>query len=242
MDTQRIDTASDHAQKTLSGGDGAASAKQPSVVRHDGPLVCIDRGQSALPEQGYDFLMETLGCDLGSELLGSSKEEYGARWLREVRLRFQERRYEKTWETFLENGGKCGGRCTYWAILQVPSDRSFDLHVHPCFEVLHVLRGRLYERRMLGPPLSLAEEEGKPVREMAPVDLSGLCPPPDFRDGVFQEDTINVNEMGSVHQSWTGEEGCIILLLWAGGHCFIDGACLPQGYEKGGCCTESVKD
>jgi hypothetical protein len=207
------------------------------LVKHDGPVVCLNRGEAPFPEEGFDFFASIQGLETARHFLGQNKETYGERWLREVRARFHEREAEAEWDAFLGNGGTCGGRRLYWAVMQLPPGRSFPLHAHPCLEVIHIIRGRLHERRMLGPPLSLVEEEGKLVREMAPVDLSRAMPPPQFRDGVFVEDSVNVNEMGSVHQSWTdGEEGCLLMCIWGGGHCNIEGERLPEGFRMGGCC------
>ena len=215
----------------------------PRPTARHGPIVCVNRGEAPFPEQGFDFFASIQGLDTTRRLLGQSKEAYGERWLREARARFRAREAEGEWDAFLQNGGTCGGRRLYWAVMQLPPGRSFPLHAHPCLEVIHIIRGRLHERRMLEPPLSLEEEEGKLVEEMAPVDLSRVIPPPQFRDGVFGEDSLNVNEMGSVHQSWTdGEEGCLLMCVWGGRHCNIEGERLPEGFRMGGGCGQTMED
>lgn len=211
------------------------------LVKHDGPMVCVNRGEAPFPEQGFDFFASIQGLETARHFLCQDKEAYSEYWLKEARARFQERKAEREWNAFLRNDGTCGGRRLYWAVMQLPPGRSFNLHVHPCLEVIHVIRGRLHERRMIGPPLSLIEEEGKLVEEMKPVDLSRMVPPPQFRDGVFLEGSLNANEMGSVHQSWTdGGEGCLLMCIWGGGHCNIEGRRLPEGFRMGGCCGQTM--
>ncbi len=204
------------------------------LVKHDGSVVCVNRGEVPFTEEGWAFFAQVRGEAMARHLLGPCKASYGERWLRESRARFHARGAEDEWDAFLRNGGTCGGRRLYWAVMELPPGRSFPLHAHPTLEVIHVIRGALHERRMEGPPLDLAQEEGNEVPDMAPIDLSQRVVT--FQDGVFPQDSININEMGSVHQSWTGpEEGCLLLCIWGGRHCNLEGARLPRGYEMGGC-------
>lgn len=209
-----------------------------TLIKQDGDVVCVNKGEAPFPTQGYAFFVQKYGAQNAKDFLGPSSA-YADRWLKEARVGFRQRGggAEEEYNTFLSNGGTCGGRKLYWAAMQLPPGATFRLHMHPTLEIIHVIRGALYERRMVGPPLPLVSEEGKKVEEMMPVDLSHLDPPPRFQDNVFSEDSVNVNEMGSVHQSYTSqEEGCLLLCIWAGWHCNIEGSRLPRDFEMGGCC------
>lgn len=196
-------------------------------------IITVNRGEAPFAVGGWEWVAACKGKALAAALLSPDPAAYADRWLKEARAGFRERQAETEWDAFLTNGGLCGGRRLRWALMELPPHRTFKLHVHPVLEVVHIIRGQLWERRMQGPPLELGADEGRAVKDMTPVDLSGEAR--EFKDGVFPEDAINVNEMGSVHQSWTEGEGCLLLCIWAG-HLNIDTEAgkHPQGYSCGG--------
>lgn len=159
--------------------------------------------------------------------MGKEPSAYADRWLKEARKGFKLRGFEEQWDDFLRNG-KSGGRPLYWSLMLLPPHRSFQLHCHPTLEVIHIIRGALYERRMKNGPLCLEGSCGKAVEEMQAIDLSQTTQ--DFADGVFPEDSVNVNEMGSVHASFTKEEGCMLLCIWGGKHLTFSSAQQPKGF------------
>jgi hypothetical protein len=159
-------------------------------------VITINRGEAPFVVGGWELVASKKGKALAGALLSRDPLTYAERWLKEARVGFQQREAEPEWDAFLTNGGLCGGRRLRWALMELPPHRTFKLHVHPVLEVVHIIRGRLHERRMLGPPLDLSGDDGKAVRDMTPVDLSGEERA--FRDGVFLEDCINVNEVMGV--------------------------------------------
>lgn len=203
------------------------------MVYEPDAVITVNRGEVPFAVGGWEWLAACKGRELAAALLSSDPVAYADRFLTEARVGFRERQAEGEWDAFLTNGGLCGGRRLRWALMELPPHRTFKLHVHPVLEVVHIIRGQLHERRMAGPPLDLCPDEGKAVAEMTPVDLSGEERA--FVDGVFPEDCINVNEMGSVHQSWTEGQGCLLLCIWTG-HLNIDtdAGKHPQGYSCGG--------
>jgi hypothetical protein len=93
--------------------------------------------------------------------------------------------------------------------------------------VIHVVRGNLYELRMLGPPPS----REFPIAGMEGPDLSALDPPPRFEERCMAEGSINVNEIGSIHQSFTRGDGATILCIWGGCHANISPSHHPVGWH-----------
>lgn len=161
-------------------------------------------------------------------------DEYSEKFLRGARAGFVEKGLEDEWDEFLMNQGKQGGLSLEWAIMDLPPHRTFNLHAHPTLEVVHIIKGSLYERRMQGSPLSLGHAEK--VTDLKSPDLSTLHPPPSFTDAIFPEGSINVNERGSIHQSWTEEEGCFLLCIWGGQHLNIPQDRFSKGFVCGGGC------
>lgn len=218
---------------TAAAGDTVIPVPRDVTIYEQNAPITVNRGEVPFVVGGWDWVAQSKGKALAEALLSPDPLAYADRWLKEARGGFRMRQAEGEWDAFLTNGGLCGGRQLRWALMELPPHRTFKLHVHPVLEVIHIIRGQLHERRMMGPPLDLSADDGKAVAEMPPVDLSGEERA--FVDGVFPEDCINVNEMGSVHQSWTEGEGCLLLCIWTG-HLNIDTSTgkHPRGYSHGG--------
>lgn len=88
------------------------------------------------------------------------------------------------------------------------------------------MRGALYEKRVAGP---LVYRERDPSATLGP-DLSkteGVV----FEEGCFREGGIYVNEVGSIHQSFTRDEGCLLLCIWGGSHLNLPPEHWPPTYD-----------
>ena len=109
-----------------------------------------------------------------------------------------------------------------WTILIIQPNRFFPAHQHPNVEVEFVLRGALYENRLLlQPDAPLAE---------ASVPDGGF--PRLFRVQKHVGGAFFSNPRYSVHQSYTMDEGVVLLVLWTGRHVNIadrDGALWEPG-------------
>lgn len=121
--------------------------------------------------------------------------------------------------------GESNSRKMRWNLMKIASNTSFRLHAHQNIEVIYVLKGSMCELRMVGTPpqriFSLDEKDGP--------NLSN----PDFNlqfitrktsavsASVELQNTMNsflINEKGSIHLSYTVEDGAELLVLWSGGH------------------------
>lgn len=127
-----------------------------------------------------------------------------------------------------------------WSVLLIEPNRFFPCHAHPNVELIYCARGALYENRVL--PSALYNRIG--AREQ-PIDQSTLrrvprrvprrAPgrarradrraeivdsgfPKFFRVNKHVGGSVLCNPRHSVHQSYTLDEGAVLLVLWCGRH------------------------
>ena len=98
-----------------------------------------------------------------------------------------------------------------WSILLIEPNRFFPCHKHPNVEVIYCARGALYENRVLGSALV-----NRPRSEKAKLIDSGF--PRFFRVNKHVGGSVLCNPRFSVHQSYTLDEGAVLLVLWCGKH------------------------
>jgi len=133
-------------------------------------------------------------------------------------------------EDFLKTG-QSHGYPMRLQLMALPPHTWFRCHAHPNLEFEHTLSGSLHEVRLTNlcmAPGSLRDDQGRPI---PPGTQSGDYGPNlaeikdsvnmDFEIGEVEEYGYLGNARGSVHQSFTGKEGAILLLLWSGCHANI---------------------
>jgi hypothetical protein len=131
-------------------------------------------------------------------------------------------------EEFL-NTGKSYGQTLKMNLFSAPRLWNFGSHVHKNIEYMKVLEGTLHEYRSDGL-----------VTEM---DMDRLVPLP--AEGAFHNEIstaghVEVNEFGSLHTSYTLDDGVLLLTLFNGGDWFFgvngcqnpDFVCTPNGCGK----------
>jgi hypothetical protein len=120
---------------------------------------------------------------------------------------------------------RSNGRLLKWATMRCPPGCQFKLHAHPNIELIHCAQGALHEVRMEGEPLTRSFEKVDESSVKGP-DLSTLSRPWHFST-LLQGDWL-VNEVGSIHKSFTASkgDGCMLIVLWGGSH-----ADVPAGQE-----------
>lgn len=123
--------------------------------------------------------------------------------------------------------GKSNGRGLRWDLMDIPPNRSFRLHAHPNIEVVYVVHGVIHEFRMKGEPLDACL---MPPEEAAGPPLSERGKDHFLHRHVAAGQAL-VNEVGSVHISFTREEGALLLCLWSGRHADIPLSGLPQQFD-----------
>lgn len=191
----------------------------------------------------------TIYIYIKGEPLHEDPEAYRLKWLSRTRSLFESKGEEACGELeeFFSTGTSNGGRPLSWCLMDILPNQAFPLHAHPTVEIVHIIKGALYERRLQGkPPInikgcccnsissssasaSISASPSTATQGLSPPDLSSLSPPPTFIDGVCRAGDMLVNEVGSIHQSWTEDEGCFLLCIWGGGHLNLPPSCFPSG-------------
>lgn len=132
-------------------------------------------------------------------------------------------------------------RMLRWNIMDISPNTSFKLHAHQNIEVIYVIKGTMHELRLDNnhPPIKKVFS----LDETAGPDLSGrsnqlifqhrytsavnsiLSSSPSSSSSQSSTDLIElykrsflINERGSIHLSYTSDDGALLLVLWSGGH------------------------
>lgn len=113
--------------------------------------------------------------------------------------------------------GRSNGRTLQWTVMDCPAGLQFQLHGHPNIELVHCFRGELHEVRMTGNPLHTPFQENDSSQTRGPI-LTSVSRPWSFN--TLHDGEWIVNEVGSVHKTFTASkgEGCRLLVLWGGSH------------------------
>jgi hypothetical protein len=110
---------------------------------------------------------------------------------------------------------KSHGKQLKWSFLLCGNACQFKLHAHANIELIYCAKGALHEIRM----------DGAPVELEVSTQVQGKCPSLLSLQRKWSFATLHqgewlVNEVGSVHKSFTATngEGCVLLVLWSGSH------------------------
>ncbi|GAX20333.1 hypothetical protein FisN_9Hh042 [Fistulifera solaris] len=117
--------------------------------------------------------------------------------------------------------GKSNQRQLQWTLMDCAPGCQFRLHAHPNIELVYCLEGALHEIRMEGLPFTTSfDSDGSGEGVLIGPSVTQLQRPWTF--GTLQQGTWLVNEVGSIHKSFTASNcGCKLLVLWGGSHANI---------------------
>lgn len=169
----------------------------------------VDVGDG-FPGSAAEKLLSAVGADTSgiNALIMETAKEYFAK----SETLFGE--LQEFLDTALSNG-----RPMKWHVMKIAPNTSFKLHAHQNIEVIYVIRGTMNEVRLSSPP----PKRIFPVTEMEGPSLAD----PALKLQFIQRSTSStnapherflINEKGSIHLSYTTEEGAELLVLWSGSH------------------------
>jgi hypothetical protein len=144
--------------------------------------------------------------------------------------------------------GMSNGHPLKLQLLACPPKFNFALHSHASAELIIPLVGDLWEvylygatvnPKVLSRKMPLAVVEGGSVLYKPPSDsemeevvhsldqavvekIPSLGTTGKFVDRVNKEGFVMFNEIGSIHQTYTKDSGCLILVMWCGAHANIN--------------------
>lgn len=136
-------------------------------------------------------------------------------------------------DEFLSTGCS-NGRPLKWHFMHIAPNTSFRLHAHQNIELIYVARGTMHELRLNGAPIKrlfpVDEKDGPSLldldHEVKFMHRSTTAASPAVQDRFL------VNEKGSIHLSYTMEDGADLLVLWSGSHGNIPAELYPHNASE----------
>jgi hypothetical protein len=134
--------------------------------------------------------------------------------------------------------GTSNNRQLQWSVMKCEPACQFNLHAHPNIEIIYCISGALHEIRMQGAPIARDFESASSDKDNS-NKLKGpsltTCDRPWFFATVNEGEWL-VNEVGSIHKSFTATSGtgCTLLVLWGGSHADIDEGDQPRALSIDG--------
>lgn len=227
----------------------AFNGKHQSVWLYDGGHCLNDLGEDFLTEFPLKFMLKYLKeCDhYDPSLIDlfslSFQENFKAAMENKLITFFNERMIEDQYRE-LETSRRSNGRSMKWDIMLIKPNVSFRLHAHPNMEIIYVIQGTMHEFRYTGHPPKVAYSES----DVSPPDLRNLpLPKADHHNqSWFSHQCIQspssivdfteisksfiINDKGSMHLTFTRDEGACLLVLWSGAHVTIPLEYQPSGW------------
>jgi len=112
----------------------------------------------------------------------------------------------------LNRTNKSNGIKMQYNIISIKKNTSFQLHIHPTIELIYIIKGVLYEDRF---NKIISKKKIQYIKNKK--DLSkGKFITKSHKKGKFL-----LNDIGSVHNSYTKGSDTIIFVLWGGKHHII---------------------
>jgi hypothetical protein len=218
----------------------AATASQwtppdtPTILGDDYAVERVDLNEQVIITQ--DGSSVTPAAIVNSALPGFLGPEGGSKW-----MVFNEEWFGSMVQSFesrvtgppeLEeflNTGKSYGLSLKMNIFAGPRFWNFGSHVHKNIEYMKVLAGTLHEYRSDGLVTQI-----QPQDELVPLPTEGA-----FHNETAHAGHLEINEFGSLHTSYTVDDGMLLLTLYNGDWFFgVDGCqspdfvCTPNGCGK----------
>jgi hypothetical protein len=147
----------------------------------------------------------------GIQVLPEHQDDFDQEWRRAMQQVFDQHPTASSELNDYLSTGFSNGRKLKLQIMFLPPGMHFKIHAHPNIEFIVTLRGCLLEFRW---------SFCVPSHELTGETPTG---PEIAANSVFEHRSLEtgqcmLNEVGSVHQSFTGKEPCAILVLWSGCH------------------------
>lgn len=196
--------------------DQVGSVAADTIVTIPGPRVKNQPVSAGFPGNvPAHLLRQTFGIELATDWESSWQTKASALFAAKAGNGPQD------YAQFLQSG-QSNEREMSWTVISIPPNRSFPLHAHPSIEVIYVAKGTMHEMRLIGQ----APTRDFGVQLEGP-DLSGRTKDAFTHHAISQGEML-VNEVGSIHQSYTKEEGCVLLCLWSSAHADIPCCHMPK--------------
>lgn len=156
---------------------------------------------------------------IGLSIAPQYMEKFDKEWKENLHKIFRESQYEEELENYFTTG-LSNGRPLKLQVMILPPGMYCRIHAHPNIEFELTLHGTLQEFRWLWRVTPSSDDDGGVLTGDSPSgpEIAKQSP---FVHNRVKKGQCMLNETGSVHQSFTEDDGCVILVLWSGCHANI---------------------
>lgn len=116
--------------------------------------------------------------------------------------------------------GKSCGNDMMWSILEIQPNKAFQLHSHPNIEINYVLQGTLYQKYFPTEAFKLPTLMFQKTT-IETNEIADALPMEQLTESSVKAGSMLLNLPGSTHQSFTKEEGAVLLCLFSSKWNFI---------------------
>jgi hypothetical protein len=118
------------------------------------------------------------------------------------------------WTELIKKNKSCNEKL-FWQMIYIPPYSMFQLHAHPNIEYDYVVDGNFYEIRC-----KHIIKDNYCIKNPIGPDISNFSIN-DFYFNKISKNNALINDIGSVHLSFTKDKHCLLYCLWSGKHANI---------------------
>lgn len=178
-----------------------------------GPELQVSRGTIVL-----DVAHSLNEKSTAKALLNAEQMKWFEQRLQEAMSRLKPHEIEE-----LQTTAKSNKRILKWDIMVIPKNTKFSLHAHPNIELIYIVSGTMHEYRYV--PADMDHD----VTTVDFPESGGKLHGPSmtsvlhhqFKHTSVHTNEVIVNSIGSIHLSYTKEDGATLIVLWGGSHANI---------------------
>lgn len=156
---------------------------------------------------------------------GEEAPAFNATWRRMLNGLFSIAHDEGELQEWLDTGRSNGWQLRL-QLMCLPPHTWFRVHAHPCIEMILCLSGALCEVRLMNMIVPRSDFEsstqGPPLGPNLAHFKNVVGLPLDWATHKMPKGDFLANCVGSVHQSYTEDEGATLFILWGGTHANCD--------------------
>ena len=166
-------------------------------------------------------IVNEMSAETGISVKKNKEHEFDSEWHKSLENIFRRSGFEEELEEY-KSLGSSNGYPLRLQLMILPPKKCFKIHAHPNIEFECTLLGALCEFRWL------FKQSADEIHASNKDNIKGPTIPENspFEYRKIRQGQCMLNEKGSVHQSFSEDDGCVILVLWSGCHANTHPSCV----------------